>query len=52
MMCVFTCASLHVRLYMCGDTLTGLAARLFQGHMTSFKHPDSGFYPVSICQDI
>lgn len=38
-----------VRLYMCGDTLTGLAARLFQGHMTSFKHPDSGFYPVSVC---
>ncbi len=39
-----------VRLYMCGDTLIGLAARLFQGSMTSFKHPDSGFYPVSIRQ--
>jgi len=39
-----------VRLYMCGDTLIGLAARLFQGNMTSFKHPDSGFYPVSIRQ--
>jgi len=37
-----------IRLYMCGETLIGLAARLFQGSVTNFSHPNSGFYPVRI----
>ncbi len=37
-----------IRLYMCGEKLIGLAARLFQGSVTNFSHPNSGFYPVRI----
>ncbi|MDX8384842.1 MAG: circularly permuted type 2 ATP-grasp protein [Ghiorsea sp.] len=37
-----------LRLYMCGEELIGLAARLFQGSVTNFRHPMSGFYPVKV----
>jgi len=40
-----------IRLYMSGNELIGLAARLFQGNVTNFRHPDSGFYPVRIEKD-
>ncbi|MDQ6989692.1 MAG: hypothetical protein Q9M19_07400 [Mariprofundaceae bacterium] len=37
-----------IRLYMTGEKCIAVAARLFQGSVTNFRHPVSGFYPVNI----
>ncbi len=42
------CFKYDIRLYMSGNVLIGLAARLFQGNVANFRHPDSGFYPIYI----